>query len=82
MVNGDGSKTKDKKKYMKEYRQKNIDKWYQKICCEDCNIEYKLCNKSHHINSRKHKYMTLLKEKNQQLQQLKDMMLLYKTQSI
>lgn len=53
---------KDIKKYMDEYRQKNPDKWYKSDICDLCNGKYKVCTKSTHMKSSKHKYGVLQKE--------------------
>jgi hypothetical protein len=41
--------------YMKIYYQNNKDKFKQKHECPTCGHKYSYCNKTHHLNSKKHK---------------------------
>ena len=56
------SKSIDKKKYMKDYRIKNKEKWYEKRKCVDCGGSYTVCNHTNHLRSKKHEYAIIAKE--------------------
>jgi hypothetical protein len=68
------NKTTDKKKYMKEYRKKNMDKWNENKICIECGGSYTSSNSSNHLRSKKHQYGMIAIE-NQKLQEIKNIML-------
>lgn len=46
--------------YRKEYYLKNKDTYYkQKHCCDTCGGKFVIANRSHHNNTKKHKYAVL-----------------------
>ena len=52
-------KTQDMYKYRQEYYKKNRDKWFEHYTCEICEGKYSTCNKSKHMNSKKHQFKVL-----------------------
>lgn len=48
-------KTGDMAAYRKQYYQVHKDDYKKKEVCETCGFTYALYNKSHHLNSKKHK---------------------------
>ena len=48
------NKTSNMSEYMKKYRTKNKNKFYEIIECPICKIKYNKSNKSHHIRTRNH----------------------------
>ncbi|AYV83112.1 MAG: hypothetical protein Hyperionvirus4_77 [Hyperionvirus sp.] len=67
------NKTSDMKQYKREYNKANKDKWSELRICEECGSEYKRCNHSHHMKSKRHQYGVLVKE-HRKLQQIKNLL--------
>lgn len=66
------NKTYDIKQYMKEYREKNIERWQEKKVCSECSGKYTVSNSSNHFRSKKHKY-ALIEKENEKLQKIKNL---------
>lgn len=62
----------NRKQYMKEYREKNMEKWYDEKTCVACGGKYKSSNLSNHNRSNKHKMAIIIKQ-NRTLLKIKDL---------
>jgi hypothetical protein len=71
-INMKMTSTIDKKTYMKEYRQKNINKLKERIHCDICDNFYQKYNKDHHFKTKKHVTTALIKNYEEKLKQLSD----------
>lgn len=53
------NKTSDIKKYRKEYRINNPEKWYKKNVCKICKGEYQNNSLTNHLRTKKHNFVIL-----------------------